>query len=181
MNQMTPFPILLHLLPLSSIPPQLPPHAVLVAPLQAIQSSKVHISLVSQPKLGVCLPRTWMMAHTWRWSGMWRWHHWQWPMWTIAWQHPHLPPLQWRLRQLQMQLLPTQLLPSIPVKKTKQAELSDMLGGEVLATTGLGVEERMELTMLMQAVSKPTIQKASGRGSVPEAEAEKYGNFCALN
>jgi len=51
----------------------------------------------------------------------------------------------------------------------------------VLATTGLGVEERMELTTPTQAVSELTIQKASGRGSVPKAEAEKYGNFYALN
>jgi len=80
-----------------------------------------------------------------------------------------------------MRLLPTQLLPSVLAKKTKQAELLDALGGEVLATTGLGVEERMELTMPTQAVSELTIQKVSGRRSVPKAEAEKYGNFYALN
>ncbi|KIK00251.1 hypothetical protein K443DRAFT_679341 [Laccaria amethystina LaAM-08-1] len=57
-------------------------------------------------------------------------------------------------------------------KKTKQAELLDALGGEVLATTGLEVEERLEPTTPTQAVSESTIQKASGRGSVPEVEAE---------
>ena len=62
-------------------------------------------------------------------------------------------------------------------KKTKQAELLDALGGEVLATTGLGVEERTAPTTPTQAVSEPTIQKASGRGSVPEVEAEWYRNF----
>jgi hypothetical protein len=62
-------------------------------------------------------------------------------------------------------------------KKTKQAELLDALGGEVLATTGLGVEERTAPTTPTQAVSEPTIQKASGRGSVPEVEAERYGNL----
>ena len=61
-------------------------------------------------------------------------------------------------------------------KKTKQAELLDALGGEVLATTGLGVEERTAPTTPTQAVSEPTIQKASGRGSVPEVEAERCGN-----
>ena len=62
-------------------------------------------------------------------------------------------------------------------KKTKQAELLDALGGEVLATTGLGVEERTAPTTPTQAVSEPTIQKVSGRGSVPEVEAERYDNF----
>ena len=62
-------------------------------------------------------------------------------------------------------------------KKMKQAELLDALGGEVLATTGFGVEERTALTTPTQAVTKPMIQKASGRGSVPEVEAERYGNF----
>ena len=62
-------------------------------------------------------------------------------------------------------------------KKTKQAELLDTLGSEVLATTGLGVEERTAPTTPTQAVSEPMIQKASGRGSVPEVEAERYGNL----
>jgi len=66
-------------------------------------------------------------------------------------------------------------------KKTKQAELLDVLGGEVLATTGLGMEERTEPTTPTQAVSEPTMQKASGRGSVPEVEAERYGNLYAFN
>ena len=51
-------------------------------------------------------------------------------------------------------------------KKTKQAKLLDVLGGEVLATTGFGVEERTAPMTPMQAVTEPTIQKASGRGSV---------------
>jgi hypothetical protein len=58
-------------------------------------------------------------------------------------------------------------------KKTKQAELLDALGGEVLATTGLGVEERTAPTTPAQAVSEPTIQKASGRRSVPEVTSGK--------
>ena len=62
-------------------------------------------------------------------------------------------------------------------KTTKQAELLDALGGEVLATTGLGVEERTAPTTPTQVVSEPTIQKASGRGSVPEVEAERHGDF----
>ena len=63
------------------------------------------------------------------------------------------------------------------VKKMKQAELLDMLGGEVLATTGFGVEERTAPTTPTQAVTKLMIQKASGRGSVPEVEVERYRNF----
>ena len=65
-------------------------------------------------------------------------------------------------------------------KQGKQAELLDALGGEVLATMGFGVEERTAPTTPTQAVTKPMIQKASGRGSVPEVEAERYGNFLHL-
>jgi len=46
-----------------------------------------------------------------------------------------------------------------------------------MATTGLRVEERVEPTTPTQAVSEPTIQKASGKGSIPEVEAERYGNL----
>ncbi|EDQ98734.1 uncharacterized protein LACBIDRAFT_335699 [Laccaria bicolor S238N-H82] len=47
-------------------------------------------------------------------------------------------------------------------KKTKQAELLDAaLGGEVLATTGLGVEERTEPTKPTQALSNQVHARVS--------------------
>lgn len=57
-------------------------------------------------------------------------------------------------------------------KKTKQAELLDALGGDVLASTGLA-EAPASVT---PAVSEPapTVQKVTGRGSLPEVEAKGY-------
>ncbi|KDR85930.1 hypothetical protein GALMADRAFT_393628 [Galerina marginata CBS 339.88] len=53
-------------------------------------------------------------------------------------------------------------------KKTKQAELLDALGGEVLAATTV-----TELSQPAPAVHEPpAVQKVSGRGSLPEVEAE---------
>ena len=54
------------------------------------------------------------------------------------------------------------------------------MGGGV-SYHGLGVEERTEPTTPTQAVSEPTIQKARVRASIPEVEAERYGNFYAFN
>ena len=56
-------------------------------------------------------------------------------------------------------------------KKTKQAELLDALGGDVLATTSI-----TELSAPAPAAHEPpavTVQKVSGRGSLPEVEAER--------
>ena len=66
-------------------------------------------------------------------------------------------------------------------KKDETGTVVGSTWGEVLATTGLGVKERMEPTMPMQAVSKPMIQKPSGKGSVPKVRAERYGNFYTSN
>ncbi|KAF8971900.1 hypothetical protein BDZ97DRAFT_1152820 [Flammula alnicola] len=54
-------------------------------------------------------------------------------------------------------------------KKTKQAELLDALGGDVLASTNIS-----ELSAPVAAVHEPppTVQKVSGRGSLPEVEAQ---------
>lgn len=54
-------------------------------------------------------------------------------------------------------------------KKTKQAELLDALGGDVLASTNLS-----EPSTPVHAVAEtPAVQKVSGRGSLPEVEAER--------
>ena len=54
-------------------------------------------------------------------------------------------------------------------KKTKQAELLDALGGDVLATTSIA-----ELSAPAPAAPEPpAVQKVSGRGSLPEVEAER--------
>ena len=58
-------------------------------------------------------------------------------------------------------------------KKTKQAELLDALGGDVLATTSIA-----ELsTPAPAAPEAPAVQKVSGRGSLPEVDAERYVLF----
>jgi hypothetical protein len=56
-------------------------------------------------------------------------------------------------------------------KKTKQAELLDALGGDVL----LASSNLSEPTTPVHAVAEtPAVQKVSGRGSLPEVEAERY-------
>jgi len=60
-------------------------------------------------------------------------------------------------------------------KKTKQAELLDALGGDVLATTSIA-----ELSAPAPTVPEPpaaVVQKVSGRGSLPEVEAERCVPF----
>lgn len=58
-------------------------------------------------------------------------------------------------------------------KKTKQAELLDALGGDVLATTTIA-----ELSVPAPAAPEPpAVQKVSGRGSLPEVEAERCVSF----
>ncbi|PPQ77561.1 hypothetical protein CVT25_011421 [Psilocybe cyanescens] len=54
-------------------------------------------------------------------------------------------------------------------KKTKQAELLDALGGDVLASSGLAEQAQAPSTPVHEP---PTVQKVSGRGSLPEVEAE---------
>ncbi|KAF8167229.1 hypothetical protein B0H34DRAFT_779070 [Crassisporium funariophilum] len=54
-------------------------------------------------------------------------------------------------------------------KKTKQAELLDALGGEVLAST---TASDLGAPRTPTAPEPPTIQKVSGRGSLPEVEPE---------
>lgn len=58
-------------------------------------------------------------------------------------------------------------------KKTKQAELLDALGGDVLASTGAAAELSSPPT---PAVAEPPApQKANdGRGSLPAVEKERY-------
>jgi hypothetical protein len=55
-------------------------------------------------------------------------------------------------------------------KKTKQAELLDALGGEVLANTTAASE--LSVPPPSAAVPEPTVQK-TGRGSLPEVTAER--------
>ncbi len=54
-------------------------------------------------------------------------------------------------------------------KKTKQAELLDALGGDVLDYTN-----NSEPSPPTPVARAPPIQKVSGRGSLPEVEAERY-------
>lgn len=54
-------------------------------------------------------------------------------------------------------------------KKTKQAELLDALGGDVLDYTN-----NSEPSLPTPVSHAPPIQKVSGRGSLPEVEAERY-------
>ncbi|PPQ66344.1 hypothetical protein CVT24_007181 [Panaeolus cyanescens] len=55
-------------------------------------------------------------------------------------------------------------------KKTKQADLLDALGGEVLASTH--ASEITPAASSSPSPAPPSIQKVSGRGSLPEVEAE---------
>jgi hypothetical protein len=55
-------------------------------------------------------------------------------------------------------------------KKTKQAELLDALGGEVLASTEL----ELSAPATPAVAEAPVVQKATdGRGSLPEVEKEE--------
>lgn len=58
-------------------------------------------------------------------------------------------------------------------KKTKQAELLDALGGDVLASS-VGVGELSGSSTPVVQESQSPIQKDNGRGSLPEVEAERY-------
>lgn len=55
-------------------------------------------------------------------------------------------------------------------KKTKQAELLDALGGNVLTATA-AAEISQPVTPTVQA--PPTVQKVSGRGSLPEVDTKR--------
>lgn len=57
-------------------------------------------------------------------------------------------------------------------KKTKQAELLDALGGDVLASTGLSEVSTPVTTHAPEPIS--TVQKVTGRGSLPEVEEKRY-------
>lgn len=58
-------------------------------------------------------------------------------------------------------------------KKTKQAELIDALGGDVLATTN--ISDLAASGPASPAVQEHVpVQKVSGRGSLPEVEAQRY-------
>lgn len=56
-------------------------------------------------------------------------------------------------------------------KKTKQAELLDALGGDVLAASTLAEENQ---AVPVQEQQHHSVQKVSGRGSLPEVEAQRY-------
>lgn len=60
-------------------------------------------------------------------------------------------------------------------KKTKQAELFDALGGDVLASTGLAEDAPPAAPPAPEHL--PTTQKASGRGSLPEVEEQRYAKL----
>ncbi len=59
-------------------------------------------------------------------------------------------------------------------KKTKQAELLDALGGDVLASTGLA--DMTPVAAPAPPENPPTIavQKTTGRGSLPAVEEKRY-------
>jgi coatomer subunit delta len=57
-------------------------------------------------------------------------------------------------------------------KKTKQAELLDALGGDVLAS-GAGVGELSGPPTPVVSEPQSVVQKDTGRGSLPEVEAER--------
>jgi hypothetical protein len=63
-------------------------------------------------------------------------------------------------------------------KKTKQAELLDALGGDVLASTGLVEDTPPAASPAPEHL--PTAQKASGRGSLPEVEEKRYAKLFFL-
>jgi len=56
-------------------------------------------------------------------------------------------------------------------KKMKQAELLDALGGDVLASTISNSNASAPETPIIQ--QPPTVQKVSGRGSLPEVEPQR--------
>jgi hypothetical protein len=53
-------------------------------------------------------------------------------------------------------------------KKTKQAELLDALGGDVLASTGFAESPASVAPSAPEPA--PVVQKVTGRGSLPEVE-----------
>ena len=66
-------------------------------------------------------------------------------------------------------------------KKTKQAELLDALGGDVLESTMSGSNATASEAPVVQ--QPPAVQKVSGRGSLPEVEPQRlfpshFPRFC---
>lgn len=63
-------------------------------------------------------------------------------------------------------------------KKTKQAELLDALGGDVLASSSIG-ELSVPSTPINapETVSQSVAPKSDGRGSLPEVDAERSASF----
>jgi hypothetical protein len=57
-------------------------------------------------------------------------------------------------------------------KKTKQAELLDALGGDVLGSTMSGSNATASEAPIVQQAAV-TVQKVSGRGSLPEVEPQR--------
>ncbi|KAF4612121.1 hypothetical protein D9613_004383 [Agrocybe pediades] len=57
-------------------------------------------------------------------------------------------------------------------KKTKQAELLDALGGDVLAASAYSEQAQAAPVQEQQQQKQHSVQKASGRGSLPEVEAQ---------
>ena len=60
-------------------------------------------------------------------------------------------------------------------KKTKQAELLDALGGDVLESTMSSSNATAPEVLIAQ--QQPTVQKVSGRGSLPEVEPQRLFPF----
>lgn len=58
-------------------------------------------------------------------------------------------------------------------KKTKQAELIDALGGDVLATTNIADLSASAGPASPAVLEHVPVQKVSGRGSLPEVEAQR--------
>ena len=58
-------------------------------------------------------------------------------------------------------------------KKTKQAELLDALGGDVLAASA-GVGDLSGPPTPVHTEAQSPVQKDNGRGSLPEVEQERY-------
>lgn len=55
-------------------------------------------------------------------------------------------------------------------KKTKQAELLDALGGDVLASSSVG---ELSAPSTPAPASEPPVQKSDGRGSLPQVDTER--------
>lgn len=55
-------------------------------------------------------------------------------------------------------------------KKTKQAELLDALGGDVLASSSVG---ELSAPSTPEPASESHVQKSDGRGSLPEVDSER--------